>query len=103
MEGYGRTIEAEEGYQRLVYAEPRDKGCLLFVTFNDSYAIKGYDDVEFSIYLGIADSIEGFADKREGVSILDRDIIDAVVVLVDTDSTAGLTSEEERRRRSGLG
>ncbi len=70
---------------------------LLFIPFTDSYVIVSPADVEFCIYVRVAEVLNEVHDQREGVLIPDCDGVDLAIILYRSQFAILFTNEEKGR------
>jgi len=77
-------------------AKARCEYGFLFVTFPYSEAVKGGNDIEFSINFGLAKPFKGLAYKRYGVLVLNRNSVKSSIVNTELNTSSWLFSKEDR-------
>jgi len=81
LEGRWRVGEPEihdRGFEKTVSGF---KGRFLFITFADAYIIIPPSDVEFCVYVCVAEVANEVPDEREGVLIPNRECVDFSIIL----------------------
>ena len=59
------------------------------------------NDVKFCVDLGAAECVERLSNQRKRVTVLDRHVVQAAIVLTDPHSPSRLRGEEEGRSAPG--
>jgi len=77
-------------------AKARYEYGFLFVTFSYLEAVKGGDDIKFSIDFSLAKPFKGLAYKRYRVSVLDYNSIKSSIVNAELNTSSWLFSKEDR-------
>jgi len=77
-------------------AKARCKYGFLFVTFPYLEAVKGGDDIKFSIDFGLAKPFKGLAYKWYRVSVLDCNSVKSSIVNAELNTSSWLFSKEDR-------
>jgi len=77
-------------------AEARCEYSFLFITFLYLEAVKGGNDIEFSINFGLAKPFKGLAYKWYRVLVFDYNSIKSSIVNIELNTSSWLFSKEDR-------
>lgn len=95
LEGCGGVAHSEEHDERFVEAAVGDERGFPLVSVLDSDIREAPADVDFGKVLGSLESVEEFGNEREGITVLDRHVVELSVVLHRAKSTVSLLDEKE--------
>src|ERR1700694_5369726 len=95
--------QAEWCDQRFVQAKPGDESCQPFMAFSYAYPVERSNDIVFCEDPGAGDGVQGLPNQWQGVTVLDRDVVEAAVVDADSHSAAWFLRQEHRRCYIGAG
>ncbi len=64
----------------LEVAMVRPEGCLPFITFSDPHLMVGIGQIQLGETLSLTQSIQWFSVQRQGIPILDSQIVETLVI-----------------------
>src|ERR1700731_4538766 len=103
LEG-SRCVAKTKGYDVVFKVTvPGSKGRLPFFPFGHSEQVVTISHIQGREPFCLSDLVQKLRDQGEGVSILDRDLVDSPVIHAETEAAVGLLDEEDGGTGGGLG
>jgi len=82
---------------------PGSKGRLPFFPFGHSEQVVTISHVQGREAFCLTDLVQELRDQGEGVSVLDRDLVDSAVIHAETEAAVSLLDKEDGGTGGGLG
>lgn len=73
----GKTKGHDKGFKEAIAGAER---CLPFLWFCDPDQVVRATDIQHSVVLGLGETVHGFSDERQMVSVFDRSLVEATVI-----------------------
>jgi len=82
---------------------PSSESCLPFFSFGHSEQVVTISHVQGREAFCLTDLVQELRDQGEGVSVLDRDLVDSAVIHAETEAAVSLLDKEDGGTGGGLG
>src|SRR6478752_8408428 len=95
LEGSWGVGQSEGHNAILVVAIARTKGRFPFVAVRDPHKVVAAAEINLGEHLGRPEAVDGFADQRERVAVLDGDLVESAVVDTEAEAAVALLDKQD--------